>query len=119
MNKVGSNRVEYIGKPYKAVYDKCYASFAAMSTNQENSSNIDQFESKLKQRMCGVGDSLDHDILGANRFGITSVFTANGVHCQEIGTEEGSENPPNLELLEKLLNKFDVTPTVILSNFKW
>jgi ribonucleotide monophosphatase NagD (HAD superfamily) len=42
------------------------------------------------ERVCGVGDSLDHDILGAKNTGIASIWTANGIHSAEMGTIEGS-----------------------------
>jgi ribonucleotide monophosphatase NagD (HAD superfamily) len=105
-------RVEYIGKPYPAVYEKCAESFSRF---------LARGEALDKTRMCGVGDSLDHDVLGANRFGIASVFTANGVHCGELGTIEGSKLPPDSEALQSLLLKFDpyAHPNFIIPNFSW
>lgn len=101
-------RVEYIGKPYPAVYQKCFESFDKLHGG-----------STVKGRTCGVGDSLDHDILGANNFGIASVFTANGVHCGQLGTTEGSGETPNLVDLENLLLKLNVQPNFIIPNFSW
>jgi Predicted sugar phosphatases of the HAD superfamily len=31
-------------------------------------------------RIVAVGDSLDHDILGASNFGIDSILISNGIH---------------------------------------
>ena len=38
-----------------------------------------------KSRICGVGDSLLHDVEGARRAGIDSIFIANGIHAQALG----------------------------------
>ena len=32
----------------------------------------------------GVGDSLEHDIRGATRAGLSSVFVTNGIHASEL-----------------------------------
>ena len=38
-------------------------------------------------RVCHVGDSLHHDVAGANGAGIDSVFIVGGVHAEELGVE--------------------------------
>ena len=34
-----------------------------------------------------TGDSLEHDVAGANNAGISSVFIAGGIHAAELGLE--------------------------------
>lgn len=139
-------RVEYIGKPYSVVYDECFrvlSNLAVPSTQSSTSvtpsassvcgkleSPVDTAapaasdnitEIKLdKSRICGVGDSLDHDILGAEQNGIPSVWTANGVHCKEMGIEvEGSAESATDDVLEKMYSKYDIRPTYTVPSFRW
>ena len=55
--------VQYLGKPYQTVYDACFT----VLEGEKGSSNGLSLD---KSRICGVGDSLDHDILGAHTAGI-------------------------------------------------
>ena len=55
--------VVFFGKPYSQVYDECY--------------NL--FGSPDKAKILAVGDSLDTDILGANRFGVDSALITGGI----------------------------------------
>lgn len=70
-------------------------------------------------RVCGVGDSLDHDIEGARRAGISSIWTANGVHCAEMGTEEGSTVLADEKILQEMFLKYGITPTHTIASFHW
>lgn len=102
-------RVEYVGKPYRSVYEVCFSIAAAQLGKELDMS-----------RVCGVGDSLEHDIEGANRMGIASVWTANGVHCKEMGIlVEGSNELAAPEVLEATLNKYGATPTHTIASFHW
>lgn len=98
-------RVEYIGKPYAAVYSKCYESF-------------EKLDGKIS-RICGIGDSLEHDILGAKNNGIISVFTSNGVHCGELGTIEGDKTAPEISKLNALIETCGIMPVYVIPNFSW
>lgn len=121
--------VQYIGKPYSAVYDACMSVLAVQSTVQsgfestlqgtvEDMSDIVR-EGVDKSRVCGVGDSLDHDILGAQRAGISSVWTANGVHSQEMEMGEGAPLLAGGEVLEGMYERYQVRPTHTIAAFKW
>lgn len=44
--------------------------------------------------MVAIGDSLPHDILGAIRADITSIFVAGGVHFEELGVTQGAGEVP-------------------------
>ena len=76
------------------------------------------YSSHDRSRVCGVGDSLDHDILGAKTAGIHSVWTANGVHSQEMGTTEGSPVLAARNVLSRMYEEYDVTPTHTTASFK-
>ena len=71
-----------------------------------------------RSRICGVGDSLDHDILGAKSASIHSIWTANGVHSKEMGTEEGSSVLAPKKVLLEMYEKYHITPTHTIPSFK-
>ena len=130
--------VQYIGKPYGTVYDACLA-ILDNSKNELNSTDIDDLlaggggnsNSNLAvsvpkgggtldlSKVCGVGDSLDHDIEGARRAGIDSIWTANGVHSGEMGSEEGSVVLADDKVLQGMFRKYGVTPTHTVASFHW
>eukprot|EP01040_Poterioochromonas_malhamensis_P000683 gene683-730_t len=64
--------VEYIGKPYPSVYRLCKEHFLRHS------------EGNLDGRYLCIGDSLEHDIQGANKNGMDSLWIMNGVHTAEM-----------------------------------
>jgi ribonucleotide monophosphatase NagD (HAD superfamily) len=69
-----------------------------------------------KERVCHVGDSLHHDITGANDSAIPSVFVVGGVHREELSCELGSL--PEKEKLEALFKKEGQTPTHVVPMFR-
>lgn len=71
-----------------------------------------------RSRICGVGDSMNHDILGAKAAGIHSIWTANGVHSKEMGTEEGSPVLAPKKVLLDMYEKYHITPTHTIPSFK-
>ena len=89
-------RVIILGKPSKQIYlESC-----------KKIKNLDL------SKIVAIGDSLDHDILGANNFGIDSVLITTGIHNDLF------EN--SLEIgLKKIENnqKWNFSPTYVCSNF--
>jgi HAD superfamily hydrolase (TIGR01450 family) len=69
-----------------------------------------------KDKVAHVGDSLHHDVVGANNSGIASIFVAGGIHRDELGSELGEV--PSQEALEKLFAKHGTTPTHVVPMFK-
>mmetsp|Transcript_4961 Transcript_4961/g.6445 ORF Transcript_4961/g.6445 Transcript_4961/m.6445 type:complete len:315 (-) Transcript_4961:262-1206(-) len=69
-----------------------------------------------KERVVHVGDSLHHDVKGANDAGIDSVFVTSGVHCDEVGGKFGIL--PSTEKLNALFDEHDEFPTYATSLFK-
>lgn len=70
----------------------------------------------------GVGDSLPHDILGAQRAGIGSVFVAGGVHFQELGVSQGAGDVPTDDAYSAAFLKHlegGGTPTHVVPAFRW
>lgn len=67
-------------------------------------------------RVAHVGDSLHHDIQGANEAGIDSIFVTSGIHIDEFNTEFGEM--PSTEKLGKLFEKEGITPTHVVASFE-
>lgn len=114
-------RVEYVGKPYESVYKKCLLALESGDSIKKRNDNIDGKDRKLsKERICAIGDSLLHDINGAQRAGIVSVWTANGVHSNELKSSEGSAVMSSEVILSSVLEKYiKVYPDYILPCLKW
>ncbi len=102
-----------IGKPFPEVYSKCYDFLESIGIITS------------KDKICAVGDSLDHDIIGARNSGIDSIFVCNGVHVSELSGKndqalgEGSDVMASDESLERLYQKYDIVPTYAIPSFKW
>jgi ribonucleotide monophosphatase NagD (HAD superfamily) len=65
-----------------------------------------------------VGDSLHHDIKGANEAGIQSVFTTGGIHATELGVGKFGE-AADLSSVQVLASKYDAYPSYVLPAFTW
>lgn len=89
-------KVIILGKPSKKIYE-------------ESCKKIKIFD---QRRILAIGDSLDHDILGANNFGIDSILITSGIHKElfKNSLEIGLKNIEN--------NKnWNFSPTYICENF--
>jgi HAD superfamily hydrolase (TIGR01459 family) len=79
--------IKYFGKPFDDVYESCFASLGIPD----------------KSTICGIGDSLEHDIIGASAAGMGSIFIENGVHCESLGTLEGTAASAGKEKVSELI----------------
>ncbi|KAG6585231.1 pyridoxal phosphate phosphatase [Cucurbita moschata] len=93
--------VKWMGKPDKIIYQ------AAMSMV-----GVDASDS------IAVGDSLHHDIKGANATGIQSVFITGGIHATELGLGNFDEIA-DLNSVKALASKYDAYPSYVLPSFTW
>ena len=111
--KDGYQAIEYIGKPYASVYSSCFASAEALLGPLK--------EGSARRKFLAVGDSLEHDIEGARRAGIDSVWIMNGVHCRDLKTEEGSSQVADSRLASELLAKLSphLRPSYSIPCFQW
>jgi len=93
-------KVTSFGKPYVEHFEACLRDL------------------KLpKDRVAHVGDSLHHDITGANDTGIASVFVTGGIHREELGAELGSL--PEVSALKSLFATHSQTPTHVIPMFRF
>ena len=90
------------GKPFLETYQLCVDHL-----NQEykkiNKSNI----------LC-VGDSLETDILGANQFGLKSLLITNGIHKNELHTNNSLISKINMK---KFFENKEIAPEYVLQEF--
>ena len=64
----GGERVRYIGKPYPEVYKFCRKVFDDLPAD----------------RIIAIGDSLQHDIVGAKQMGFAAAFITEGIHKEDF-----------------------------------
>ena len=89
-------KVVILGKPSIEIYE-------------ETCKKIEELD---KSKIVAIGDSLDHDILGANNFNIDSVLISTGINKDlfdnglEIGLKELKDS-----------KKWNFSPTYICENF--
>ena len=89
-------KVIILGKPSQAIYHeatKCLSSYK-------------------KSQMVAIGDSLFHDIMGANQFGIDNVLITSGIHAEFF-----SKKKPLWESKKNQLLKYNIEPNYLLSEF--
>jgi HAD superfamily hydrolase (TIGR01459 family) len=87
------------GKPSLSVYETCF---------------------KLapdSKRAIAIGDSLHHDIAGADSAGIDSIFITSGIHALELETTPGARAEQNR--VNALCEKFEQCPTYWSTRFVW
>ncbi|KAK1356368.1 Pyridoxal phosphate phosphatase [Heracleum sosnowskyi] len=93
--------VKWMGKPGEIIYK------AAMTMAGVDASDC-----------VAVGDSLHHDIKGANIAGIQSAFITGGIHATELGLDEFGE-VADQSSVDALTLKYDAYPSYVLPSFSW
>ncbi|MCC6533281.1 MAG: TIGR01459 family HAD-type hydrolase [Burkholderiales bacterium] len=94
-------RVFYHGKPYPAIYRSCLAAMPECPP----------------QRVLAVGDSIEHDILGARRVGLASAFVAAGIHAATLVEHWGDIPAP--ERWQAFIAQAAATPEYLLPALRW
>ncbi|MDF1748533.1 MAG: TIGR01459 family HAD-type hydrolase [Alphaproteobacteria bacterium] len=61
----------------------------------------------------GIGDSLAHDIAGANSAGLDGLFITGGIHHNDLPT------PPTVDTVVALGKKFNAVPSHFSEGFRW
>ncbi|KAK4258259.1 hypothetical protein QN277_007729 [Acacia crassicarpa] len=96
-----NGEVKWMGKPGEIIYK------SAMAMTGTDASDC-----------IAVGDSLHHDIKGANAAGIKSVFITGGIHATELGLDKYGELADLLSV-QSLAMKHNALPSYVLSGFTW
>ena len=66
-----------------------------------------------------VGDSLEHDVAGANAAGIASLFVGGGIHADELGLSGASPQLLTETALARTFNTHGVQPSYSIERFIW
>jgi HAD superfamily hydrolase (TIGR01459 family) len=93
-------KVFYHGKPHPPIYHACLAALAC-----------------ARDRVVAIGDSIDHDVLGASRVGIRSVLIPGGVHAEALGVAWGEL--PSDSKWQDFATKAPAYPDYLLAAFNW
>lgn len=93
--------VKWMGKPDKVIY-RSAMSLAGVAAHE----------------CITVGDSLHHDIKGANASGIASAFITGGIHAAELGLNEFGETAGD-DAINTLCSKHSSYPSYVLPSFTW
>lgn len=93
--------VFYHGKPYPAIYASCLAALADCAP----------------ARVVAIGDSIEHDVLGAARAGLASALVVGGVHAAELGAAWG--RLPTPEAWRAFARNAPASPAYLVPNFVW
>jgi HAD superfamily hydrolase (TIGR01459 family) len=97
----GGGRVTFVGKPHAPVYAACLGALHGLD----------------RGRIVAIGDSLQHDIKGANDAGIASAFVTQGIHAAEL-PEDG--DPAALRAtLEALCADRGAWPDWVIPRLVW
>lgn len=92
--------VFYHGKPYPPIYRSCLTTLGC-----------------TLDKVLAIGDSVEHDVLGAVRVGIRSALIPGGVHGPELGIAWGEL--PAREKWQAFAANAPATPDYLLSAFNW
>ena len=92
--------VFYHGKPFPAIYESCLAALGCP-----------------KDRVLAVGDSMEHDVLGASRVGLKSALIPGGIHADELGIAWAELPAP--ERWRAYAARAVVLPDYLLGAFNW
>jgi HAD superfamily hydrolase (TIGR01459 family) len=93
-------RVRSHGKPDRRIYEACLRRVSCP-----------------RERIVTVGDSLHHDVLGANGVGLASVLVASGVHRDELGIAFGESPDPGRCAI--LFAQAGAVPDHVVPSFRW
>jgi HAD superfamily hydrolase (TIGR01459 family) len=98
-----------------------YQNFGATNIYSFGKPHVPHFEACLRDlglspdRVAHVGDSLHHDVAGANASGVDSIFVAGGVHSAELGPVGCL---PSEFALQQLFDKEGHVPTHVVPMFR-
>lgn len=93
--------VHYVGKPHRPIYEVTLAALGGMDP----------------RRIVAVGDSLDHDIRGAEGAGMDSAFVTGGINAADF--PQGAEEASRREALDRLCREAGTRPTWAVPALVW
>jgi HAD superfamily hydrolase (TIGR01459 family) len=94
-------RVAYVGKPHAPVYRACRTALPGIAAGA----------------IVCVGDSIAHDIKGANDAGLASAFVTDGIHAAEFPADV--EDAVRLAAVEELARRRGGWPDWVIPSLRW
>ena len=99
--EAAGGRVVYIGKPHPLIYRHALRELAPVPPG----------------RVLAVGDSLSHDIAGAQGVGVASALVIEGIHQEELGTP--ADGPAFESRLAALERRYHARPDYVVARLNW
>lgn len=93
-------QVFFHGKPHAPIYRACLEALGCAS-----------------DKVVAIGDSVDHDVLGASRVGIRSALIPGGVHAAELGVNWGGMPAP--QAWQRFAARAPARPDYLLAAFNF
>ncbi len=93
-------RVRWHGKPHRPIYESCLRALGLASV-----------------RVVAVGDSVDHDVVGAATVGLASALVAGGIHAAALGIAWGET--PGAEAQRRFFATTPLLPRYLVPTFAW
>ncbi len=113
--------VDWFGKPYRRVYEHCFALFRDWGLGVEEGSgaprNPHHPSSIIHHPILAIGDSLHTDIAGARGAGITCVLVAGGILAEPLDVKPGEL--PDPDCLARLCAAEGTDPDIVIPAFRW
>ena len=91
----------FIGKPHKPIFQRC----------------LEMFKDIIPARILMVGDSLYHDVAGAQSVNIDTAFVLSGIHSSAVTPEMSMEQ--KTRNVEQLIMNYGVRPTLVMDSMIW
>lgn len=91
----------FIGKPHKPIFQRC----------------IEMFDDIIPSRILMVGDSLYHDVAGAQSVNLDTAFVLSGIHSSATSPDMPQEQ--KLRNVEQLVMNYGVRPTWVMDSMIW
>lgn len=93
-------QVIYVGKPHAPIYAACRDLLPGIAADA----------------ICGIGDSVEHDIKGAKDAGLAAAFIMRGIHAEAF--PEGADPAADRAALEDLARRHAAVPDFALPGFR-
>jgi ribonucleotide monophosphatase NagD (HAD superfamily) len=108
------------GKPHTEHFEACLRELED-DRRQRGEGSKDETKPPTPLRVAHVGDSLHHDVAGANASGVPSIFIVGGIHAEELLSQNDTNKKgmPSEAKLRELFDKEGITPTHVLPVFNY
>ena len=93
--------VHYVGKPHAPVYGAC----------------LDALDGLERHEIVAIGDSMEHDVKGANEAGLASCFLMSGIHAEQFPAD--ASPTAHQHALEELARTHAAQPDWVTVRLAW